>query len=137
MLRSHFVYNLKQNGCQNGRQTVMATKMAMEHLHSMKYENNILNCDILIHYLCTTTLYKCVRTCLEAMLVTSHYENLPMQYTETFKALKNENFQLKNFDIFLIFPQNIDCGRNLCFGAKIRQVGIPLHTPVLLYKSGV
>ena len=25
----------------------------------------------------------------------------------------------------------------LCFGAKIRKIGIPLHTPVLLYKSGV
>ena len=22
---------------------------------------------------------------------------------------------------------------NLCFGAKIRKIGIPLHTPVLLY----
>ena len=45
-------------------------------------------------------------------------------------------------DIFLIFAQNIDCGytleppHNLCFGAKIRKIGIPLHTPVLLYKSG-
>ena len=26
---------------------------------------------------------------------------------------------------------------NLCFGAKIRKIGIPLHTPVLLLKSGV
>ena len=26
---------------------------------------------------------------------------------------------------------------NLCFGAKIRKIGIPLHTPVLLYKSGI
>ena len=26
---------------------------------------------------------------------------------------------------------------NLCFGAKIRKIGIPLHTPVLLYKSWV
>ena len=25
---------------------------------------------------------------------------------------------------------------NLCFGPKIRKIGIPLHTPVLLYKSG-
>ena len=23
----------------------------------------------------------------------THYENLPMQYTETFKSVKNENFQ--------------------------------------------
>ena len=55
------------------------------------------------------------------------------------------NFPLKIFDIFLIFAQNIDCGytavltstHNLCFGAKIRIIGVPLHTPVLLYKSGV
>ena len=76
-----------------------------------------------------------------------------MQYTKIFIAIKNENFQQKNFDIFLILAQNIDCGytlepprrgeavltstHNLCFGAKIRKIGIPLLTPVLLYKSGV
>ena len=53
-----------------------------------------------------------------------HYQNLPMQYTEIFKVVKNEKFQYEIFAIFLIFVQNIDCG-------------IPLHTPVLLYKSGV
>ena len=42
-----------------------------------------------------------------------HYENLPMQYTEILLALKIENFLLKNFDIFLIFAQNIDCGYTL------------------------
>ena len=42
-----------------------------------------------------------------------HYENMPMQYTKIFLALKIENFQLKNFDIFLIFAQNIDCGYTL------------------------
>ena len=42
-----------------------------------------------------------------------HYENLPMQYTEIFLALKIGNFQLKIFDIFLIFAQNIDCGYTL------------------------
>ena len=36
-----------------------------------------------------------------------------MQYTEIFYCLKIENFQLKNFDIFLIFAQNIDCGHTL------------------------
>ena len=69
---------------------------------------------------------------------------MPMQYTEIFKVVKNENFQKKFSDIFLIFAQNI-CGyklepprtQNLCFGAKIRKIGIPLHSPVLLYKSGV
>ena len=42
-----------------------------------------------------------------------HYENMPMQYTEIFKLVKNENFQLKLLDIFLIFAQNIDCGYTL------------------------
>ena len=33
-------------------------------------------------------------------------------YSNVLKILqpKKENFQIKNFDIFLIFPQNIDCG---------------------------
>ena len=73
---------------------------------------------------------------------------MPMQYMEIFEVVKNEKFQKKN-DIFLIFAQNIDCGytlepprlneavltstHNLCFGAKIRKIGIPLHTPVFLY----
>ena len=43
----------------------------------------------------------------------SHYENFPMQYTEIFEVVNNENFQQKNFDIFLIFAQNIDCGYTL------------------------
>ena len=76
-----------------------------------------------------------------------HYENMPMQYMEIFSAVK-----IKIFDIFFIFAQNIDCGytleppprggvltstHNLCFGSKIRKIGIPRQTPVLLYKSGV
>ena len=36
-----------------------------------------------------------------------------MQYTEIFKVVKNENFQLKIFYIFLILAQNIDCGNML------------------------
>ena len=39
-----------------------------------------------------------------------HYENTPMQYTEIFEVVKNENVQWKKIDIFLIFAQNIDCG---------------------------
>ena len=55
------------------------------------------------------------------------------------------------FDIILIFAENIDCGYTLesprrggsneypqsMFSAKIRKIGIPLQTPVLLYKSRV
>ena len=68
-----------------------------------------------------------------------------------FLALKFENFQLKNSYTFLIFAQNIDCGYRLepprrggsneypqsMFWSKIRKIGIPLHTPVFLHKSGV
>ena len=74
-----------------------------------------------------------------------------MQYIEIFLTLKIKIFQLKKFDIFLIFAQNIDCGYTLepprrggsneypqsMFWSKISKIGIPLHTPVLLYKSGV
>ena len=59
-----------------------------------------------------------------------------MKYTEIFKVVKNEDIQKKMFDIFLIFAV-LTSTHNLCFGAKIRQIGIPLHTPPLLYKSVV
>ena len=38
---------------------------------------------------------------------------MPMQYTVIFKVVKNENFQQSNFDILLIFAQNLDCGYTL------------------------
>ena len=50
---------------------------------------------------------------LQDAMSTIHYENMPVQYTEIFKVLKNEKFQKKNFDIILIFAQNIDCGYTL------------------------
>ena len=39
-----------------------------------------------------------------------HYENMPMQYTAIFHGCKNDNFQMKNCNIFFIFAQNIDRG---------------------------
>ena len=42
-----------------------------------------------------------------------YYKNLPMQYTVIFFRSKIDNFQRKNFDSFLIFAQNIDCGYTL------------------------
>ena len=66
--------------------------------------------------------------------------------------MKNENFQQKIFDIFLIFAQNIDCGYILepprrggsneypqyMFWSKNEKNGFnPLQSPVLLYKTGV
>ena len=38
---------------------------------------------------------------------------MSMQYTAIFHGCKNDNFQMKIFDIFLIFAQNIDCGFTL------------------------
>ena len=38
-----------------------------------------------------------------------HYANMSVQYTVLFHGCKNDNFQMKIFDIFLIFAQNIDC----------------------------
>ena len=90
---------------------------------------------------------------LAAVAVTqgTHYENLPMQYTEKIFNSENGKFHWKIYDIFNIFAQNIDCGKTLnrlaeavltsthilCFGSKIRKISIHLHTPVLLYKSWV
>ena len=42
-----------------------------------------------------------------------HYENKPIQIYWKFYHPKNENFQLKIFDIFHISAQNIDCGYSL------------------------
>ena len=42
-----------------------------------------------------------------------HYANTPMQYTAIFHCCKNDNFQMKNCDIFFIFAQNIDRGYTL------------------------
>ena len=73
-----------------------------------------------------------------------------MIYSNFFRS-KIDNFQRTFFDIFLILAQNIDCGYTLepprrggsneyqqsMFWSKNKKIGIPLHTPVLLYKSGV
>ena len=75
-----------------------------------------------------------------------HYANTPMQYTAIFHGCKNVNFQMKTYNIFLIFAQNIDCGytleppneavlmstHNLCFRAKIRKNVYPC-TPQFHY----
>ena len=42
-----------------------------------------------------------------------HYENTPMQYLAIFHGCKNDNFQMQNCAIFLIFAQNIYCGNTL------------------------
>ena len=42
-----------------------------------------------------------------------HYDKTPIQYTVIFHGCKNDYFQMKNCDIFLIFAQNIDRGNKL------------------------
>ena len=42
-----------------------------------------------------------------------HYENMPIQIYGKFYHQNNENFQIKNSDIFHISAQNIDCGYSL------------------------
>ena len=37
----------------------------------------------------------------------THYANMPMQYTAIFKPSENDIFLMNQFDIFLIFAQNI------------------------------
>ena len=43
----------------------------------------------------------------------NHYENTPIQIYWKIYYEKNENFQIKNSDIFHISAQNIDCGYSL------------------------
>ena len=50
----------------------------------------------------------CVFSC--CCSVGLHYANKPMQYTAIFHGCINVHFQMKCFNIFLIFAQNIDCG---------------------------
>ena len=42
-----------------------------------------------------------------------HNDNTPMQYTANFHDSKNDNFQVKNCDIFFNFALNIDRGHTL------------------------
>ena len=70
----------------------------------------------------------------------------PCNIQRIFSEAKIKDFIGKKSDILIILLKtNIDCGVhvrtaspiNPCFGSKIRKIGIPLQTPVSLYKSGV
>ena len=63
---------------------------------------------------------------LFASVLSTHYANMSVQYTAIFHGCKNDYFQMKKCDNFLIFAQNIDCWytiktHNLYFVAKIRK----------------
>ena len=79
------------------------------------------------------------------------FAKTPMQYKAIFHGYKKVNFQMKNFNIFLIFVQNIDCGytleppqfeavlmstHNLCFRAKIRKNVYPCKPQLYYMKVG-
>ena len=72
-----------------------------------------------------------------------YYANTPMQYTAIFHCCKNVNFQMKNFNHFLIFillrtytEAVLTSTHNLCFRAKIRKKYTPLHPSFTIYKWG-
>ena len=54
------------------------------------------------------TIYS--KTCNNVLYITQTCQCNILQY---FTGCKNDNFQMKMFDIFLIFAQNIDCGYTL------------------------
>ena len=74
---------------------------------------------------------------------TMHYKRCLFKYTENFTPKKNDNFQIKNSDIFHISAQNIDCGYSLellrwggsneypwsMFWEKIRKITSTLVNP--------
>ena len=50
---------------------------------------------------------------LQSNITGPHCENMPIQTYCKFYHKKNENFQIKNSDIFHVSAQNIDCGYSL------------------------
>ena len=115
-------------------------------LHCTHYENFAIQ-YMEIFFSCYTFIMFCYFT---SILHCTHYENFAIQYMEIFFCCKIEKFSRKKLILLIFFSQNIDCGytlephhqavlssiHNLCFGAKTRKIGVPLHTPVLLCKMG-
>ena len=62
---------------------------------------------------------------------------MSMQHIEIFLALKIENFQLKIFDIFLIFAQNIDCGYTMFWSKNKKNMYIPAYLSFSIQKWGM
>ena len=85
-------------------------------------------------------VYTIRRTAQEASYESSRCQHYHAIYSDFLNCKKMKIFSRNFFHIFLIFAQNIDCGytstRNLCFGATIRKIGIPLQTPFYYIKMG-
>ena len=72
---------------------------------------------------------------------------MPIHFTVPSSSIKSKSFSEIVF-LFLLKTQIVGTPYkrlteavltstyNRCFGAEIRKIGIPLHTSVLLYKSG-
>ena len=58
-----------------------------------------------------------------------------MQYTAIFHGCKNVNFQMKKYNIFLIFAQNIDCVYT-CFRVKVSKNVYPCKSQFYYIKVG-
>ena len=54
-----------------------------------------------------------ISLCAQILSGAHHNANISVQNTAIFHGCKNDYFQMKIFDIFLIFAQNIDCGYTL------------------------
>ena len=67
-----------------------------------------VNFVVSVFYIATTS-----KTIWFSLNIIGSLRKLAHAINRDFLALKFENFQLKNFDIFLIFAQNIDCGYTL------------------------
>ena len=111
-------------------------------------------CVILFIYLFILSFFVNSRSCIclfyPIFTVLLSFPLRKHTYSNILKLLqpKNENFQIKNSDIFYLSAQNIDCGYSL---EPPRRGGSNEHpqstllsrnkkimyTPVLLYKSGV
>ena len=78
----------------------------------------------------------------------NHYQNTPIQYNDTFYGCKNEKFQMKKLNLFVIFARNRDCGyslepphrggsneypQSMFYSRNKKKKCIPLQTPFFFY----
>ena len=84
---------------------------SIEHEFMLYWKNGAIDIDILNRVAQNITNGKCphVQETTPSVVSSVHYENMSVQYTAIFHGYKNDYFQMKNCNIFLIFAQNIDC----------------------------
>ena len=73
----------------------------------------LISCAVTVQLICAFVFaYAKIRVSYDAAQM-SHYEKMSMLYTVIFHGCKQDNFQMKKCDVFLIFAQNIDFGYTL------------------------